>query len=64
VKEATITKSKKGTAGPEFNEEHAHWFFLFGMKGIARCEFVPPNTTANSDFYSYCDVLRRLRKNV
>jgi hypothetical protein len=27
VKEPTITKSKKGTAGPGFNKEHAHRFF-------------------------------------
>jgi hypothetical protein len=25
-------------------------------------EFVPPNTTVNSDFY--CDILRRLKENV
>jgi hypothetical protein len=24
---STITKSKKGAAGPEFNKEHAHYFF-------------------------------------
>jgi hypothetical protein len=24
VEEPTITKSKKGTAGPEFNKEHEH----------------------------------------
>jgi hypothetical protein len=27
VEEPTITKSKKGAAGPEFNKEHAHCFF-------------------------------------
>jgi hypothetical protein len=27
VEEPTITKSKKGSAGPEFNKEHAHCFF-------------------------------------
>jgi hypothetical protein len=32
------------------------------MKGIVHHEFVPPNTTVNSDFY--CDVLRCLRENV
>jgi hypothetical protein len=32
---------------------------LFDMKGIVHHEFVPPNTTVNSDFY--CDVLRHLR---
>jgi hypothetical protein len=26
VEEPTITKSKKGAVGPEFNEEHAHFF--------------------------------------
>jgi hypothetical protein len=35
---------------------------FFVVKGIAHCEFVPPNTTVNSDFY--CDVLRLLRENV
>jgi hypothetical protein len=33
------------------------------MKGIVHHEFVPPNTMVNSDFYSYCDILRRLREN-
>jgi hypothetical protein len=55
-----VTKSKKGMAGPECNKEHANCFF--DMKGIVHHEFVPPNTTVNSDFY--CDVLRRLRENV
>jgi hypothetical protein len=32
------------------------------VKVIVHCEFVPPNTTVNSDFY--CDVLRHLSKNV
>jgi hypothetical protein len=32
------------------------------MKGIVHREFVPSNTTVNSDFY--CDVLRHLRENV
>jgi hypothetical protein len=27
VEEHTIIKSKKGMAGPEFNKEHAHYFF-------------------------------------
>jgi histone-lysine N-methyltransferase SETMAR len=35
---------------------------FFDVKGIVHCEFVPPNTTINSDFYR--DVLRRLRENV
>jgi hypothetical protein len=61
VEEATITKSKKGEAGPEFNEEHANCFFS-DVKVIVRREFVPRNTTVKSDFY--CDVLRRLRENV
>jgi hypothetical protein len=59
VEEPTITISKKGAAGLEFNKEHVHCFF-FDMMGIVHREFVPPNTTINSDFY--CDVLRRLRK--
>jgi hypothetical protein len=58
VEEPTTTKSKKGVAGPEYNKEHTHGFF--GVKGIVHHEFVPPNTTINSDFY--CDVLRCLRK--
>jgi hypothetical protein len=60
MEEPTTTKSKKGVAGPEFNKEHAHFFF--DVKGIVHYEFVPPNTTVSSDFY--CDVLRRLRENV
>jgi hypothetical protein len=60
VEVPTITKSKEGAAGPEFNKEHAQFFF--DMKGIVHREFVPPNTTVNSDFY--CDVSRRLRENV
>jgi hypothetical protein len=60
VEEPTITKSKKGAAGPEFNREHAHCFF--NVKGTVHHEFVPPNTVANSDFY--CDVLRHLSENV
>jgi hypothetical protein len=38
--------------------------FFFYVKGIVHREFVPPNTTVNSDFYSYSDVLRRMRENV
>jgi hypothetical protein len=60
VEELTITKSKKGREGLEFNKEHAHCFFY--VKGIVHCEFVTPNTTFNSDFYS--DILRCLRENV
>jgi histone-lysine N-methyltransferase SETMAR len=37
---------------------------FFDMKGIVHCEYVPPNTMVNSDFYLYCDVLRHLRENV
>jgi hypothetical protein len=32
------------------------------LTGIFHCEFGPPNTMVNSDFY--CDVLKRLRENV
>jgi hypothetical protein len=60
VEEPTITKSRKGMAGPEFNKEHAHCFF--NMQRIVHGEFVPPNTTVNFDFY--CEVLRCLRENV
>jgi hypothetical protein len=35
---------------------------FFRLKGIVHGEFVPPNTTVNSDVY--CDVLRRLRENL
>jgi hypothetical protein len=59
-KSITITKSKKGAAGSEFNKEHNHCFF--DMKGIVHHEFVPPNTTINFDFY--CEVLRHLRENM
>jgi hypothetical protein len=58
--EPTITKSKKGAAGPEFNKEHAHCFF--NVKGIVHLESVPPNATVDFDFY--CDVLTRLRENL
>jgi hypothetical protein len=60
VEEHTITKSKKGAAGPEFSKEHAHSFS--DVKGIVCREFVPPNTTVNPDFS--CDAKRRLRENV
>jgi hypothetical protein len=53
MEEPTITKNKKGVAGPEFNKENAHYFF--DVKGIVHREFVPPNTTINCGFY--CDVL-------
>jgi hypothetical protein len=56
VEESTITKSKIGAAGPEFNKHHAHCFFS-DMNGN-----VPLNTTVNYDFY--CVILRRLRENV
>jgi histone-lysine N-methyltransferase SETMAR len=59
VEKPTITKSKNGAAGPEFNKVHAHHFF--DVKGIIHCVFVPPSTMVNSDFY--CDVLRRLGEN-
>jgi hypothetical protein len=58
VEEPTITKTKKGAAGPEFNKECAYCFFY--VKGIIHHEFVPSNTTVNSDFY--CDVLETLEK--
>jgi hypothetical protein len=57
VEEPTIPKSKKGTAGLEFNKEHARFF---DGKGIIHREFVPPNTMVNSDFYF--DVLEGLRE--
>jgi hypothetical protein len=62
VEEPTITKSKKGAAGFEFNREHTHCFFFFDVKRIVHREFVPPKTVVNSDFYY--DVLRSLRENV
>jgi histone-lysine N-methyltransferase SETMAR len=62
VEEPTITKNKKGVAGPVFNKEHDNCFYFFDVKGIVHREFVPPNSMVNSDFY--CDVLRCLRENV
>jgi histone-lysine N-methyltransferase SETMAR len=53
-------RAKNGAAGPEFDTEHAHCFL--NVKGIVHCEFVPPDTTVNFDFYY--DVLKRLRENV
>jgi hypothetical protein len=35
---------------------------FFQCEGIVHCEFVPPMTRINSDFY--CDILRCLRENV
>jgi hypothetical protein len=58
VGEPTVTKSKKGVAGPEFNKEHAFFF----MKGIFHRQFFHPNTAVNSDFYYV--ILRSLRENV
>jgi hypothetical protein len=54
------SSGKKGAAGPEFNKKHAHCFL--DMKGFVHHEFVPPNTTVNSNIY--CDVLKHLRENV
>jgi hypothetical protein len=51
VTEPTIIKSKKGAAGPEFNEEHASCCCFFDVKGIVHHEFAPPDTMVNSDFY-------------
>jgi hypothetical protein len=41
-------------------QQRACSLFFFDMKGIVHSEFVPPTTMVNSDFYSYCDVLRCL----
>jgi hypothetical protein len=60
VEEPTITKSKEGVRGLEFKKEYAHYFFYATQ--IVHREFVPPNTTVNSEFY--CDVLRRSRENM
>jgi hypothetical protein len=60
VEKPAITKSKTGTAGLDFNKEHAHRFF--NVKGIVHYEFVPPNTMVNSDFYF--SVSRQLRENM
>jgi hypothetical protein len=60
VEEPIITKTQKGAAGLEFNKEHARCFFQ--CEEIVHHEFVPPNTTVNSEFY--CEVLRCLRENV
>jgi hypothetical protein len=53
VEDPTITKMKKGAAGPKFNKGHDHCFFFY-VKGIALLEFVPPDTTVNSNFC--CDI--------
>jgi hypothetical protein len=53
MEEPTVTKSKEGTAGPEFNKEHAHCFFH--VKVFDHGEFVLSDLV-NSDFS--CDVLR------
>jgi hypothetical protein len=54
-------KKRSGRSGVQ---QTACSLFLFYAKGIVHREFVPSNTTVNSEFYSYCDVLRRLRENV
>jgi hypothetical protein len=45
--EPTITKSQKGATGLEFIKELAHCFLY--LKGSVHREFVPPNTTVDSD---------------
>jgi hypothetical protein len=34
-------------AGPEFNKEHAHYFY--NVKGIVHHGFIPPNITVNTE---------------
>jgi hypothetical protein len=53
-------RDKKGAAGPISTKRM--FIIFFGVKGIVHCEFVPPNTTVNSDFY--CGVMRCLREKV
>jgi transposase len=62
MEEPTITKSKKGMADPETNKSML--IIFFDMKETVHHECVPPNTTFNSDFYKYCDVLSCLTENV
>jgi hypothetical protein len=63
VQEPTITKGKKGAAlQVRSSTKSLLIVFFFDVKEIVDSEFVPPNTTINSDFC--CDVLRRLRENV
>jgi hypothetical protein len=59
VEEPTITESKKGAAGLEFNKEHAHCFSKLRGFITVNCFLL---TLVNSDFY--CDISRQLRENV
>jgi hypothetical protein len=52
------------TCGRSGVQQRACSSFFSDVKGIVHREFVPPNTAVNYDFYSYCDILRRLRENV
>jgi hypothetical protein len=59
----------KGPQSPKVKKARQVWSSTKSMltvfvnvKGIVHHEFLPPNTTVNSDFYS--DVLRHLRENV
>jgi hypothetical protein len=40
VEEPTVTKSKKGAAGQEFNKDHA--LFFFSVKGIVHLLMLVP----------------------
>jgi hypothetical protein len=60
VEEPTITQGKKERQVQRSTKSMLIVFF--DKKGIVHGEFVPPNTTVNSDFYS--EVLRCLRENV
>jgi hypothetical protein len=54
--QSLLWKSQKAVAGPEFNKEHAHWFF-FDVKRIVHRVFVPPTSkmTINSFTVTFCD---------
>jgi hypothetical protein len=52
--------AKKAVVGQDFNKGHAQCFL--DLNGIVHYEYVPPNTTVNSDFY--CAIFRLYKENV
>jgi histone-lysine N-methyltransferase SETMAR len=51
----------KSPQSPRAKKARQVWSLTMSMLIAFWCEFVPPNTTINSDFY--CDILRHLREN-